>query len=598
MSEQKKQKFAPEDIERRDWRFGMHLPVGPQGQDLHLVKEIITTKEGKQHPNMRVVPEFKRPVWSTKLQYRTYTDKKEYEHVDKLDMHMVTQSELPRKVAALTGNMSSQKTLSELLASPYIYGGDIPSTVIMHREMYQIPNEGKAPIPYRTGAFDTETDVLYGTEQIIIGSMTVLPYVHLVIRKDFLQYSGPDLDERISAIMYEKFGDLIEEEKLQITYEMVDTEIEIVEKSFQWFHHHMPDWMAIWNIDFDATKILQACKRAGVDPTQILCDPRIPHEYRIAKYKRAQQNKVAASGKGKPVSSHDQWNFMFLTASFTMVDAMSAYRLLRLGDQEERSYGLDAILEKEFKGKIKKLKHPPADMYVKEKWHQVMQRDHKFVYLAYAAMDTISMCLLDRKTRDLSHKLPAMADLSDFSQCNSQPKRLRDAFYIFAKDDHNSIVGSVGYTRDKKEVIEEVDLGDYQEEGFGSSDGDDDEEEVHTTLSRVGWTLTLASHYSAPGLRLIDGAPEITTGIRAFVYDSDAVSSYPSCTQVGNVSKVTTRKEICSVDGCDEQKMRMQNLNLMFSETNACEYTTNMFSAPSLMKLLDIYDRQQADGLK
>ena len=595
MSEIKKPSFTPEQIDHREWRFGMHLPKGPNGEDLHLIKELVVLKDGSSIPNLRVIANYERPLWITKMQYRTHVDKKEWEDIDRLDMHMVRQCDMRDKVAMLTNRHTSNAVLGELLANPFIYGADVPSTAIINRELYQKPNEGITPQGYVNAAFDTETDVLYGTEQIIIGSMTMLPEVHLVIRKDFLDYRGSDVHERIMAVMKEKLGNEIEEHKLVITYELVDTEMDIIEKSFAWFHKRKPDWMSIWNIDFDATKIVEAHKRSGTDLRQYLCDPSIPWEYRIARYKKANENKAAASGKSKPMSSHDLWNVFFLSATFTMVDAMSTYRLLRLGEQEERSYSLDAILEKEFKGKLRKLTHPPADMYVKEKWHQVMQRDHKFVYLAYAAMDTISMCVLDKKTRDLSHRLPALADVTDFSQCNSQPKRIRDAFYIFAKEEHNAILGSVGYVNDRKKPEEEVDLGDVKEEQFGGDDDDEDEE--FTTLGRVGWTLTLASHLSAPGQPLIEGAPDVRTNIRTHGYDSDAVSSYPSCTQVSNVSKVTTRKEISKVGDLDEQVFRMQGLNLVFGEVNAIEYSTKMFKAPELLGLLDAYDTLQAEKI-
>lgn len=607
MSNKEKVIIKEEDIIQREWRFGMHLPPGPNGEDLHLIKEVVTLKDKSKHPYMRKLVDFERPIWMTKLQYRTHTDKKEYEYMEKLDMHMVRQSDLRNKVAVLTGNSHSNQQLSELLANPFIYAGDIPSTSIIHRDMYQVPNEGKTPTPFKYGAFDTETDVLYDTGEIIIGSMTILPYVHLVIRSDWLAYKGATVEEDIIGILKSKLDPIMEsfyaamdadkkghlypkeDRELKFTFEIVDNEIDIVEKSFLWFHERMPDWMGIWNIDFDVTKILNACKKANVPPELILCDPRIPVDYRVCKYKKSTAFKVAASGKGKPVSPHDQWNIVYLTASFFMIDAMSAYRLLRLGEQEERSYALDAILEKEFKGAMNKLKHPPADMYVKEKWHQVMQRDHKMVYLAYAALDTISMCLLDRVTRDLSHRLPAMADISDFTQCNSQPKRLRDAFYVFAKDDHNCIIGSVGYTREykKPEPEPELDLGDATDEDI---DVDEDEEEDLQVLNRKNWVITLPSHMSAPGLRLIEGAPQINTGIRAFVYDSDAVSSYPSCTQVANVSKVTTRKEVIKIGDIEEKVFRNANINLISGEVNAVEYSTTMFKAPRLEELLDMYD--------
>lgn len=612
-----KHTFNPEDVIQRDWRFGMHLPTGPNGEDMHLIKEVLTVKDGdgvRYVPHMRVLKDFERPIWTTKMQHRTYQDKKEYEKLEKLDKHMVRQGDLRNKVAALTGRPTSPAQLGELLCSPYIYAGDVPSTAIIHRELYQKANEGKTPVPYTYAAFDTETDVLYGTNQIIIGSMTMLPYVHLVIRQDWLEYKGEDTGERIINILHSKIDGVLadffaamdkdkkgdrfppELRDLKYSYEIVDTELDIVEKSWAWFHENKPDWMGIWNIDFDASKVMDCLKRNKAAPEQYLCDPMVPYDYRKVKYKRAQTMKEAASGKGKPVSPHDQWHFMFAQASFTMVDAMSAYRLLRLGEQEERSYSLDAILDKETGGALRKLTYAPADKYVKEKWHQVMQRDHKWVYLAYAAVDTISMCLLDRLTRDLSHRLPAMADITSFDQCNSQPKRLRDAFYVFALEDHNCVIGSVGHSRDFKKPEPEPDYGDEVENGFGG-DEDDFEEEEFSVLDRRNWVITLPSHMSAPGLPLLRGDASAITGIRAMVYDSDAVSSYPSCTQVANVSKITTRKEICKVGDLDERVFRNQNLNLLFGQVNAVEYTTRMFGAPTLMALLDAYDARKAAQL-
>lgn len=93
---------------------------------------------------------------------------------------------------------------------------------------------------------------------------------------------------------------------------------------------------------------------------------------------------------------------------------------------------------------------------------------------------------------------------------------------------------------------------------------------------------------------MLRGDTSAITGIRAFVYDSDAVSSYPSCTQVANVSKRTTRKEICKVGDMEESVFRNQNLNLLFGPVNAVEYTTRMFGAPTLMNLLGHYDTRQA----
>lgn len=582
-------KINPADITGREWRFGLHLPTGKNGEDYHMVKEFVHLKDGRVLPNIRIIKDFQRPLWVLKKSERKYTDKKEYEKLSRLDMHMTTQSNLRNLVAIHTERAWSKEHLSELLVSPWIYGGDIPSTTIMSREMYQLANSHVTRGAFTNGAFDTETDTVFGTGEIIIATMTILPEVHCIIREDWATYMQGDqaFDKRFHEIMREKIGPEIDEHNLKITYELVPTEIDIVEKSFQWFHERQPDWMSIWNMSFDVGKILDACKRANVNPKQVLCDKGIPWDYRVCRYKEGQTKKVAASGKAKPVSPYDQWHTLYLSASFWLVDAMSTYRLLRLGEQEERSYSLDAILQKELQ--IRKLKHAPADKYVKEKWHQVMQSQYKFEYLAYAAFDTISMAILDLKTKDLSHKLPGMADITGFDQCNSQPKRLRDAFYVFAREEHGHIIGSVGRVKDEPEPDETLDEGGEGIEG-DIDDEEEAEEEEAKTLDRRGWVITLASHLSAPGLRLLEDAPHAYTGIRAFVYDSDAVSSYPSCTQVGNVAKVTNRKELVRIGTYEEDKFRRQNINLISAgETNGIEYSTEMFGAPTVMQMNDRY---------
>lgn len=484
-------KFTPDQVQQREWRFGYHLPTGPQGQDIHLIKEQVTLKTGESFPHLRVINNFQRPIWVTQMNKRVYEDKKEYEHISNLDKHMCTQSKLADKLKMLLKKPWSSERLSELCSSPFVYAGDIPSTAILNREVYQKPQPNLVKTAYRNAAFDTETDVLHGTETIIIGSMTLLPEVHLIARRDFFGTFQGDIQERFKTIVYDKLGPEIQKYDLKITLEVVESEIDIVEKSFAWFHERKPDWMSIWNMDFDVTKVMNACERAKVDPKQILCDPSIPYDYRICRYKRGQTQKKAASGKLKPVSPHDQWHTLYLTASFYVIDAMSSYRLLRLGEQEERSYALDAILEKVFdkpEERIRKLSHPPADKYVKEMWHKVMQRDWKFEYLAYAAMDTISMCLLDKKTRDLSHKLPSMADITSFDQCNSQPKRLRDAFYVFALEEHDSVPGSVGFAREYAEAVEEdTSEGEGEDDEFEEEEGGEEEEEAYATLSRTQW---------------------------------------------------------------------------------------------------------------
>ncbi len=94
---------------------------------------------------------------------------------------------------------------------------------------------------------------------------------------------------------------------------------------------------------------------------------------------------------------------------------------------------------------------------------------------------------------------------------------------------------------------------------------------------------------SVLGMACIAEDEKMLTGIRTFVYDSDCVSSYPSCTSVANVSKTTTKREVISIEGIDEAVFRMQNLNLVLGYPNANEYVQAMFKAPKPEELLELF---------
>ena len=101
--------------------------------------------------------------------------------------------------------------------------------------------------------------------------------------------------------------------------------------------------------------------------------------------------------------------------------------------------------------------------------------------------------------------------------------------------------------------------------------------------------MTLTAHMQVLGYRCIKEDPTIQTSIRGLVYDSDATAAYPSATAAGNVSKMTTARELISMVGVDESTFRMQNLNMVLGKTNALEYTQQMFQFPSPEEMLEAF---------
>ena len=534
---------------------------------------------------MRLVKNFTRPVFFTRPNLRTHKEKREFEKVENLIRVDCRQSELKKTVARMVGKPWSHESLRELCGSPYVYAADIPSTLVLKKAFYT----DKYPTlntPRSVAMFDTETDMIDGIGDIIVTSACFGNEAFLGVQKRKIEgYDNP-------VAYFDKACDkflkkYIEERNLKITFYIADDEITLLKETFKKIHSWRPDFLAIWNMNFDVPKILTACERACVDPADILCDPNIPAIHRICKYREGPTKKVTASGKQMPIKPANQWHTLELTASFYVIDAMCVYRRIR-GGAELPSYSLDSILALELKG-MTKLRIPEAEKYKKGKWHKFMQERMIFEYLAYGLFDSYSMLLLDEKTKDLSRTLPYLCEATSFHDYSSQTKRLRDNFYLFATENLGMILASLGpKKKEKKEVVVSFDDEVIGEEEILEEEGADD-----TTLDRRNWVVTLRAFMTVLGQPLILEDPKLCTLIRAFVYDSDVVSSYPNCTLVGNVSKQTTRKEIIRIGNVPEVVFRMQNLNFVFGVTNALEYSQVMLGLPQFDEIDQMFKTQK-----
>jgi len=259
---------------------------------------------------------------------------------------------------------------------------------------------------------------------------------------------------------------------------------------------------------------------------------------------------------------------------------MCVYRLLRLSKQKQNSYGLDATLDRELG--VRKLNFKEAEVYKKDRWHIFMQKNFKIEYMVYALFDSLSMKLLDDKTLDLCFTIPSFAGDTHFAKCNSKPKMIADMLHFFALE-RGYVLNSVGEQKDPIEVKETIVI----EEGAEREPSIEGEPE---TLSLLDWIMTLPAHLVVPGLPLVYENLHIRTKLRAFVYDSDCVSAYPTCTSILNVSKSTTKREIVDINGIEESVFRRQNINLCSGYVNSLEYGKEMFGLPNLFELNELID--------
>lgn len=561
------------DIVARECRFAIHIPSRhPDMPDVHMVKEQVHYKDGSMVPNIRYIKNYKRSVWVTKPNARNHQDKKEWEALDNLMEKKVTQSQLRDEVAKLLGKGWSKDPLKKLALSPYLYGTDITSTSLIKKEyMDRFPDHNT---PYTIATYDVETDVVHGTEEVIMATVIFKKDIFLCVTKKFVQ-GFANLEDLLNQCAKKYIGDVIEKFGMSITLRVCDDVVDVIRKSFAKVHEVKPDFLAIWNMDFDIPKILGNLEKYGVDPREIMCDPSVPEEMRICRYKQGPKKKVTASGKVIPINPAAQWHTLICTASYYVIDAMCAYKHIRLGEQEEPSYSLDAILQKKINKR--KLKFTEADAYSGLQWHQFMQTQYKIEYMVYNIYDCLSMIELDNTTKDLQFTLPTFAATSDFANFKSQPRRIADALHFFALEK--------GYVMGTVASADNGPANNADDEDSGP-DGDGEEEDTDTTLSLEGWIVTLPAHMSVLGMACILEDHMMRTGIRGFVFDSDATSAYPSATSVANVSKSTTKRELISIEGVEEYEFRMQNLNLVIGRVNALEYTQTMFKAPKPEELL------------
>lgn len=545
-------------------RFAVLCPPPFAGDaDLHVVKEIQHMADGTNRPFLRLVPNFKRSFWVTNKGARNHEQKKEWEELTNVREFRTTQSNLNNSIAAALGRPGFSGDPRQLSRSPYLYGSDILSTAVIKKQ-YQKKNP-ELSTPYSVAVFDTEKDMVMGTEQINMATLSFGKKVFTAVQKSFVE-GLTDVPARAQKAMQKYLGEVVQKRGIEWELMIVDSEIDCVRECMNKAHAWMPDFVAIWNIDFDMPMMIKACERAGVDPKNIFSDPSVPPEYRHFKYHQGKKQKKTASGLLTPIKPADQWHTVYAPASFYFIDAMCAYRKIRSQKGEEPNYKLDSILNKELG--IRKLNFKEAESMEKVDWHIFMQSNYKIEYIIYNVFDCVSMELLDEKTLDLSIAMPMQSGCSDFATFKSQPRRAADDLHFFCQD-YGKVFGS---TADKMQT--EL----------------DDE-----TLGLEDWIVTLPAHLVIDnGLAIIKEYPNLRTNIRGHVGDLDVSASYPNGEVVFNISKETTKKELCSVEGIPERTQRMQGVNLSSGVTNAVEFATTMYGLPNMDTLLDSFMEDMA----
>lgn len=550
-------------------------------EDLLLVKEVIHTKDGRHIPRVRYIENYQYPFYVTRKPYRNHKDKKEAEEISKLEKFMCNRATMHEKIQLALGDRMAnpRKRLKDVCSSSYVYGADLlPATHLKSLYKDKWPN---LVTRNKVCVLDTERDVVFGTNETIIVTMTMGKDKYIGIVKwwaDKITEKYGDINEKLPAKYVELLSQITVRDdksktkpKPQVLYNVPDkrgydlniflglTPGHIVAEALRLSHIWQPDFLAIWNMDYDLPHITAALQKAGFSLEDVFSDPIVPEGYRRFWYK---QDKLIKETNSKSISKHpaDLWHVVYTSASYYIVDAMCLFKKIRVASGNEPDYTLDGVLDRHLG--TRKLRIPEADKYRGLKWHVIMQRDFPLEYCVYALFDCISIEMLDEKTNDIGLTISVLMENSGYDYLPSLPRRVVDVLHsVWPKRGY--IPGCVG-----------ADI---------SSELDDD------VVGISGWICTLNSYCVVDnGLFCISEVPELRTKFRVQSNDADILQAYPTGEVISNGSKKTTIIEVISIEGVDDLTRRQQGINLTGGQINAVETAIEIAGCPSL-EMWDAY---------
>lgn len=474
----------------------------PDQPDLHVAK-VIKEENGVLTPELKLIYDYKRPFWVVKKAFQNYEQHKEWLEIDKLIKFETTQRQLPRNAAKALGMNGYRGDPRAITQHPYLFGSEILSTAVVKKTY--MDKYKKQMTAFNVAVCDTETSMLDDVGDIITMSVTYKDRAVVTVTEDYAR-GTVNFKEKFYKKLDQYLGEHVKARNLKVEFYIEKNSFECIRRCINFAHETKPDFLAFWNVDFDVTKFELSARLHDGNLADVFSDPSIPKQYRTFEYIQGPKKKVTASGLVTPIKPAAQWHTVICPASFYIIDAMCVYRHVRTGKQEEQSYALDFILNRNKLGG--KLNFEEANHVKKGKWHQFMQSNYKVEYCVYNIYDCISVELLDEITKDMCLTFPLFSGFSDFRNFKSQPRRAVDKLHYYCLE--NDRVISV--TASKNSKIK----------GINDNESDEDVEinPDEETLSLSGWIVTLPAHMVMDnGLKCIEEYPDLRTNIRTHFGD-------------------------------------------------------------------------------
>lgn len=495
----------------------------PSGRDVVIVSENLYMSDKSVVPNLRIIDDPKRTIYITKPQFRTHTEKKEIEHVSKLDAVRVSNSEMITDIYRALYNKYPKGYIrpSVVLDSPYVYGAGIEMEALVKMKYKRdFAKTGLVQIAPTTGFLDMEWDI--DTGEISLISCTHENKLYTAINKKFFYDEDDDGNRtpgdlaKVDALSKRTIQMLVDEvimkdsknKKLllhklpfETFYFVGDNDLKMIQWIFEQIHMNKTSFVGIWNIDADIPQILARLAYYGVNPEEIFCHPDIPLAYRSFRYKEDK----------KQGHFSEKWHWVYCTGYSQFIDSMCLYARLRVVSGKE-TYGLDAVLKKN--GLEGKLYFPELDktksITSKTQWHKVMTKSFFNYYTVYNQADVFLIQLMEWKNRD-AQGMTMLADVTPLHKFPRQSKGVENVLYS-----------------------------DWQPKGYilGTT-GSNMVSEYDGEIGAVGGAVLSPKRMESRGMAIFHEYPSHRTQINCCVNDIDFTGMYPNTAQAGNVSKET-----------------------------------------------------------
>ena len=529
-----------------------------KGSDAIIIKERIHAPDGRIKPNLRIVKDYQIPFYITKPEYRNYEEKKEFEYISRCDKYYSNLASLPYKVRRALGEKPSPsyKGLSEVNRSPYVYGTSIsPVSLIADEYSRKYPdtyNDSTLAVldyEWTTGSKNT----------ILCGVLSFKDQIHIAVTDDFIG----DIGDRAEALFLEELnrhlGHIVKERNIKVKFTQHKSQARVVIALMKTAHELKPDFIGVWSIAGDMTRMLAALAEENIDPALVFSDPSVPNEYKSFHWKEDQPFKLKSNGQRTKKNFNDLWHVATFPATFHFVCLMAVYKHIRIRNANLPSYSLDTVLKHELN--LAKLKFDMLPEGITQlDWHIAMQSRFKIPYLVYLLWDGVSCEILDEKTGDIAKTFRSLWGVSLIKHTKSNPTRVSDdAYFDFLKQ--GKVLAGIS---------------DEMKTPF---------DQYVPSLKR--WIIALPSELEFEiGAKLINEYPHMFTNISVASFDVDVTSAYPTTGIILNVGKSTRIFELCKIPGLTEYQQREIGINMTNVRGNCISLAQVTYGFPKLDVLL------------